>query len=282
MKRITLRGLTLSLCALALTLTVLTGCSGAPADADVKISTDYGDIYVKLYDQTPQHKENFLKLASEGFFDGTTFHRVISGFMIQGGDPNSKEGASGQPGTGGPGYTVPHEIVAERYHKKGALAAARQSDRVNPTWASSGSQFYIVHGETYDDDQLNQLEGQIGGMIDGHVRRVFNSDPKNAWMRSIDLAALRESNPDSFNLVNGKIQAEYDAFRKTWPSYALTDEMRSTYKTKGGAPTLDGMYTVFGEVVQGLEFVDEIAKVAVDPQSAMPNKDVRMTVEVLR
>jgi cyclophilin family peptidyl-prolyl cis-trans isomerase len=157
---------------------MVTGCDSAPANADVKISTDYGDVYVDLYDDTPKHKENFLKLAKEGFFDGTTFHRVIQEFMVQGGDPNTKDG-SGPAGQGGPGYTLPREIVSAHYHKVGALAAARMPDGANPNWESSGSQFYLVTGKKWTDPELDMMEQQVASVIPSALSRRTRWAPIN-------------------------------------------------------------------------------------------------------
>ena len=131
----------------------------------VEISTEYGEILIWLYDETPKHKENFLELAEDGFYDGTTFHRIIPGFMIQGGDPNSKDGNPQNDGQGGPGYTIEAEIVDEFSHRIGAVAAARQGDQVNPERESSGSQFYIVHGE--NALQLDGAYTVFGDVITG-------------------------------------------------------------------------------------------------------------------
>lgn len=191
----------------------------------VLISTDYGDMKVKLYDETPLHQENFIKLAKEGFYNGTLFHRVIKDFMIQGGDPDSKNAEPGKMlGSGGPGYTIPAEIKPGLYHKKGALAAARLGDPMNPQKASSGSQFYIVQGKKYTDNELNMLEMRMGTKF--------------------------------------------------------TPEQKEIYKTLGGTPFLDNEYTVFGEVVEGLEVIDKIAAVAKDRHDR-PTNDVKMTVKVV-
>jgi cyclophilin family peptidyl-prolyl cis-trans isomerase len=259
----------------------LSSCGGGPANADVLISTDKGDIYVDLYDDTPKHKDNFMKLAGEGYFDGTTFHRVIKDFMIQGGDPNSKEGATGQPGEGGPGWTIPHEITAAHFHKRGALSAARMSDIVNPNWESSGSQFYLVTGKKCSDDELNQMEMALSQQVDGHVRVQFEAQPQNQWIRTIDLAALQSANPDSFATVNAKIQNDFNAFRAKWPTFKLTPEQREVYKTQGGAPYLDAQYTVFGEVVQGIEVAEAISLVPTGAMNA-PTSPIRMTMKVLK
>jgi len=174
---------------------------------DVLLQTNYGDIIVRLYDSTPLHRDNFLKLVKTGFYDSVLFHRVIQDFMIQSGDPNSKQAKPGQPlGNGGPGYTIPAEFRPTIFHKKGVIAAARMGDNVNPEKASSGSQFYIVQGRIFTDAGLDSVE--------------------------------------TFRLK-----------RKIPP------EQREVYKTIGGVPHLDQAYTVFGEVVKGLDVVDKIAAV---------------------
>ncbi len=198
--------------------------TGAPAPAGrlVLISTDYGDIKIRLYDETPQHRDNFIKLATEGTLNGTLFHRVIKGFMIQGGDPLSKNAAPGQPlGMGDVGYTIPAEFNKSLIHKKGALAAARTE---NPAKASSGCQFYIVQGAVQTDAGLDQTEARSG--------------------------------------------------------IKYSPEQRAIYTTIGGVPFLDMGYTVFGEVIEGLDVIDKIAAVPTAPGDR-PLKDVKMTVTLL-
>ena len=183
---------------------------------DVLLQTNYGDIMVRLSDSTPLHRDNFLKLVKTGYFDSILFHRVIQNFMIQAGDPNSKQAPAGKPlGNGGPGYTVPAEFRTGLFHKKGVIAAARESDNTNPQKASNGSQFYIVQGKKFTDGALDTLE---------NVR------------------------------LKRKIPAE----------------LREVYKTIGGTPHLDQNYTVFGEVVKGIEVVDKIAAV---PTSKADDRD---------
>jgi cyclophilin family peptidyl-prolyl cis-trans isomerase len=187
----------------------------------VRIYTSFGDMIVVLYDETPKHRDNFLKLAREGFYNGLLFHRVMRNFMIQGGDPDSKNAPAGkQLGMGGPGYTVPAEFNSKFIHKKGALAAARQPDQVNPQKKSSGSQFYIVQGVPQIMSQLNLM------------------------------------------------------------SY-LTDDQRKAYAANGGYPSLDREYTVFGEVVYGMEVIDKIAAVPVG-NANRPVQDVIMNMEVIK
>jgi len=177
-----------------------------------EIRTPLGRMVVRLYDETPLHRDNFKRLVATGFYDSTTFHRVIDGFVIQGGDPNSKDADPANDGTGGPGYTLPAEIRPGLFHRRGALAAARQGDEVNPERRSSGSQFYLVVGRTFDAATLDEIE-----------------------------AYLREQIPD--------------------PDFAFPDSVRQLYQTVGGAPFLDGLYTVFGELVEGFEVMDAIARV---------------------
>ncbi|MBK9338265.1 MAG: peptidylprolyl isomerase [Lewinellaceae bacterium] len=201
---------------------LLAGCQ--KKETTVLISTNLGDIRIRLYDETPRHRDNFLKLAEAGFYDGLLFHRVIRDFMIQGGDPASKDAQPGVLlGEGGPGYTIPAEIKMP--HVRGALSAARLSDQVNPQRESSGSQFFIVQGQSQIDESLDQWEQRLGT--------------------------------------------------------TFSPEWRALYKAKGGTPQLDGQYTVFGEVVSGLEVLDKIAAVPRDANDR-PLEDVRMTMKVDR
>jgi len=186
-------------------------------DYMVVIHTDMGDITVRLYNETPLHRDNFIKLANEGYYDGSIFHRVIRDFMIQGG--------GGKTGMEDPGYTIPAEFVSKYYHKKGALAAARKPDQVNPRKESSGSQFYIVHGRKFSAQELEMLSQRSGKRF--------------------------------------------------------TPEQIKDYTTIGGAPHLDGDYTVFGEVVSGLDVVDRIAAVQTGPADR-PVKEIKMRVSVLK
>jgi cyclophilin family peptidyl-prolyl cis-trans isomerase len=197
---------------------------------DIELVTTEGTIVLRLSDSTPEHRDNFIRLVKSHYLDSVLFHRVISGFMIQAGDPASIRAAAHVPlGNGGPGYTLPAEMNTTLYHKKGALAAARQGDNENPEKRSGGSQFYIVHGKTFTDAQMD----------------------------SIEVARLQG--------------------RKISP------ERREYYKTIGGTPQLDGNYTVFGEVVKGLEVVDKIAAYAVSkgPDVNRPLQDVRILLAKL-
>ena len=238
----------------------------------VQIKTSLGDITVRLYDETPLHRDNFIKLAKEGYYNGTLFHRVIKNFMIQGGDPDSKGAAVGvQLGTGGPGYTVPAEFVYPQYfHKKGALAAARQSDQVNPEKKSSGSQFYIVTGEVYSAGKLTQLEKQL-------EQRMLQSIFDSLVVENRDKILQLRRNRDQAGIAAIQEQLQKDTFAKAkeMGKPKFTDAQREAYTTIGGTPFLDNDYTVFGEVEEGMDVIDAIQNVATGVGDR-PNNDVVM------
>lgn len=201
--------------------------SGKDSGVRVEMQTSSGNIVILLYDDTPLHRDNFIKLAGEGVYDGTLFHRVIKGFMIQGGDPDSKNAKAGQMlGEGDLGYKIPAEFRENHINKRGALCAARQGDDVNPKKESSASQFYIVQGRKWSDGEMNMMEQRFGKKY--------------------------------------------------------SDEHRNIYAEEGGAPHLDGDYTVFGEVLEGMDVVDKIAAVKTDPMDR-PLEDVRiLSVKVIK
>ena len=224
----------------------------------IKISTSEGDIVVRLYDETPKHRDNFVKLAKEGYFDGTLVHRVIKDFMIQGGDPDSKGAPKGKRlGMGGPDYTIPAEFVyPQLFHKRGALSAARTGDEVNPERASSGSQFYIVWGKTFKPAELKQMEKQMAMQQE---QQVFNNlakahhDEIMTLRRNRDRAGLQE--------LQDELIAETKATCMEMGKPKFTDEQVEAYTTIGGTPFLDNQYTVFGEVEEGLDVVEKIQNV---------------------
>lgn len=242
----------------------------------VEIQTEYGDIKIKLYDNTPLHRDNFVKLAHSGFFDGILFHRVIDGFMIQGGDPDSKTAKPGQRlGEGGPGYQVEAEFRPELIHKKGVIAAAREGDDVNPEKKSAGSQFYLAQGRIYTHAGLDSLLLQLNGRLKSNI---YNDLQKNhaeklmEYQSSGDIEKMTE-------LVDN-IQAELDSIfevKKNTFSQAQID----AYTSVGGIPHLDGNYTVFGEVIEGIDIIDSIAKVDRD-EFDRPIEDVKMKVKLLK
>ncbi len=220
----------------------------------VKISTSLGDITVKLYDETPLHRDNFLKLAREGYYDGTIFHRVIKDFMIQGGDPNSKNPVSGVSyGTGGPDYTIESEISPSLFHKRGALAAARQGDEVNPDRRSSGSQFYIAWGKVYNQGQLSQLAKQLEVQAQQQILNRLAMEHKQEIIR-----LRKERDQQGLMELQDDLIAQTKAIAKEQGVKGLTDEQKKLYSTIGGVPHLDGQYTVFGEVTNGLDVVEKI------------------------
>lgn len=242
----------------------------------VKIQTSLGDIVVRLYDETPLHRDNFVKLVKEGYYDGTLFHRVIQDFMIQGGDPDSKGAPAGkQLGTGGPSYTIPAEIQSGLYHKRGALAAARQGDEVNPERRSSGSQFYIVWGQQYKEGQLRQFSKQMEMQ---QLQSTFNA---LAMQRRDEIMQMRrERNTAGLQELQEKLAAEAQAIVKQQGGGGMSDEQMKLYSTIGGTPHLDGQYTVFGEVEQGLEVVEMIQQSAT-ARGDRPVDDIEMKMQLI-
>lgn len=260
--------------ALFVFILLLTSCA-QKKDYVVTIKTKYGDMVAILYDETPKHKENFIKLAKEHYFDGILFHRVIQGFMIQGGDPNSKNAKPGeQLGNGGPGYNLPAEINPKFFHERGALSAARLGDAQNPAKESSGSQFYVVQGKVLTDEEFNNMKYDMQKLMTG-LRTMFQElqyqpllDSLNKLYYANDMKAyqnrLFELAPRVEKATGTKIIKEIPAGRK------------EIYTTIGGAPHLDGEYTVFGKVIKGLDVIDKIA--AVQTSNERPVEDVPMTV----
>ena len=220
----------------------------------VKIETTMGEIVVELYNETPKHRDNFIKLAKEGVYDSTLFHRVIRQFMIQAGDPESKTANdTAQLGGGDVGYTVPAEFVPKFFHKKGALAAARMGDDVNPERASSGCQFYIVTGRKFRESQLLDMAGQKNN---ARMDTLFN---QLARKHMKEIYRLRKAGDENALLeLQDKLEAEAYALYKEEEPFMFTPEQISVYSTIGGAPHLDGAYTVFGQVLEGMETVEKI------------------------
>ena len=243
--------------------------------AKLKIETTKGDIIVNLYDETPKHRDNIIKLAKEDYYNGTLFHRVIKDFMIQGGDPDSKNAQKGkQLGAGGPDYTIEAEIKPGLFHKRGALCAARLGDEVNPNKESSGSQFYIVWGETYKPAQLKQMEKQ---MKQNQVTMTFNDlvtyhkDEIMNMRRNRDRAGLQD--------MQEKLMKEAQEICKANP-VGFSPEQTEAYTTIGGTPFLDGEYTVFGEVENGMDVVESIIGVETD-RADRPTEDITMNISVI-
>ena len=243
----------------------------------IKIKTTEGDIIVRLYDETPLHRDNFIKLASEGYFDGTLFHRIIKDFMIQGGDPDSKNAPAGKNlGAGGPDYTIPAEFVyPQLFHKRGALSAARLGDEVNPNRESSGSQFYIVWGKTFKSQELKQLERQMAMQQE---QTVFNQIAQEYKAEIMNLR--RNKDRAGLQTLQEKLVVDTKEKCKEMGIPEFTADQVETYTKIGGTPYLDNQYTVFGEVESGLDVVEKIQNCET-ARNDRPKTDITMTVEVL-
>lgn len=241
------------------------------------IETSMGDIKIKLYNETPKHRDNFIKLVEDGVYNGTLFHRVIKDFMIQGGDPDSKNASADKMlGSGDVGYTTPAEFVYPKYfHKKGALAAARQSDQVNPKKESSGCQFYIVTGKVYSEAEIMGMEQQQN---QGKVNKIFN---QLAQKHMKEIYKMRKDNDqDALYDLQEKLVAEADTIAAKQPDFKFTPEQVKAYTTVGGTPHLDNEYTVFGEIVEGMEVIDAIQKVKTN-KADRPAEDIKMKVSII-
>lgn len=260
---------------IALSVFLVTGCA-QKTDHVVTIKTRFGDMIAILYDETPQHKQNFLKLAREGYYDSLLFHRVIEGFMIQGGDPDSKNAPQHQRlGEGGPNYTVPAEFNPKLFHEKGALSAARLGDAMNPQKASSGSQFYIVQGMKHTADQLKVDPQKYNRALQQFFQKPENGayrDSINMFMQSRDEKGFSDYLKSLRPVVEKQlgISVERD----------IAPEALEAYTTVGGTPQLDGEYTVFGKVISGLDVIDKIAAAPRDSFDR-PLEDIRMFVTVV-
>ena len=266
--------LTLSATALNAQTNPNTAMTATAPRADVKVlmHTTMGDITILLYGDTPKHLDNFVKLASEGYYDGLLFHRVINDFMIQGGDPNSRNAAAGKMlGDGDPSYQIDAEINWPlHYHKRGALAAAGSGDNVNPERKSSGSQFYIVTGRTFSEGQLAQMERN---MQLEQKKAIFNS--LAAEQRDSIMSMRRNRDQAGLQKLQDELARRTEAMAAEQGPVVFTPEMRETYTTVGGTPHLDRAYTVFGEVIEGMDVVDRIQKSETDSNDR-PVTDVRI------
>lgn len=237
----------------------------------VKLETTMGNITVALYNETPKHRDNFIKLVKEGVYDSTLFHRVIKQFMIQAGDPDSKNASdTAMLGSGDVGYTIPAEFNPKFFHKKGVLAAARQGDDVNPEKASSGCQFYIVTGRKFTEPQLLGMENKINeqreeALFDSLARQHMKEIYK--MRKAGDNAGLLE--------LQDTLEAQARELADKEEKFRFTPEQIKAYSTIGGAPHLDGSYTVFGEVTEGMEVVDNI-EIAETNRADRPIENIRI------
>jgi peptidyl-prolyl cis-trans isomerase B (cyclophilin B) len=253
---------------------IFSGCA-QKKDHVVTIKTKFGNMVAILYDETPKHKENFIKLAKEHYFDSLMFHRIIEGFMIQGGDPESKKASPGQRlGNGGPGYTIDAELNPKFFHEKGALSAARLGDQVNPSKASSGSQFYIVQGKKY-----NEMEIKIDQQKFGMALQQFFQKPENRVYYDSIAKLYQAGNQQAYEAYITSLKPVVESQLGISTEKAVSPELVKVYTTLGGTPMLDGQYTVFGKVIKGLEVLDKIAAQPKDGADR-PTDDIRMTVTV--
>ena len=242
----------------------------------VRLETTLGNITVKLYNETPGHRDNFIKLVKEGAYDSTLFHRVIRSFMVQAGDPESKHASdTATLGNGDVGYTLPAEFNPTLFHKKGALAAARQGDDVNPEKASSGCQFYIVTGKKFSQAQLINMENQIN---EARLDTAFNILARK-HMKEIFKMRKAGDNEGLLELQDS-LEAQARAEVAKEPRFKFSKQQIDAYTTLGGAPHLDGNYTVFGEVVDGMDIVDNIESVKTN-RADRPVTDVRILKAVI-
>ena len=267
---------------ICLAFIALTACSAGPKKQTnhhmenekrtlVKLETTMGNITVALYNETPKHRDNFIKLVKEGVYDSTLFHRVIKQFMIQAGDPDSKNASdTAMLGSGDVGYTIPAEFNPKFFHKKGVLAAARQGDDVNPEKASSGCQFYIVTGRKFTEPQLLGMENKINEqreetLFDSLARRHMKEIYK--MRKAGDNAGLLE--------LQDTLEAQARELADKEEKFRFTPEQIKAYSTVGGAPHLDGSYTVFGEVTEGMEVVENI-EIAKTNRADRPVENIRI------
>ena len=256
-------------------LFVLTGKS---QEYIVLISTNLGDMKFRLYDDTPKHRDAFIQLAEESYYDGTLFYRVIQDYLIQGGSRSSRNAAPGKRiGYGDPDKTVDDEILPHYFHKKGALCAPRQPDEVNPYKQSDISQFYIVKGQVFTMGQLDTLELAVNRPI---RKKIYNQVMTESIR--IELKQLKdEKKIDEFRVLADMLKKEIDAeYHMQTGILEFSEQQRKAYSTIGGYPDLDGKYTIFGECIEGFEVIDKIASLETDGNDR-PIQDVKITVKVL-
>lgn len=237
------------------------------------IETPFGNLKGELYNETPQHRDNFVKLVKEGWYNESPFHRVIKNFMIQGGQ--NKDGRRD------PGYKVPAEFMPEKYvHKKGALAAARQGDQVNPKKESSGSQFYIVQGRILDDQMIDRSEKNITQQLQMEEITHFLKRPENKDLLDKVIAMQRAGKKQELNDFTHQIVQLMESEGTVLETFSYTEEQKAVYRTIGGTPHLDGAYTVFGEITEGFELIDKIAAV---PTKAgdVPVEEITMKIRII-
>lgn len=241
--------------------------NGGNENTVILMKTSMGDIKIRLYDETPIHRDNFIKLINSNFYEGVSFHRVINKFMIQGGDPNTRTVKITNGADTLENYTIPAEFRKFLYHKKGALAAAREGNNVNPEMRSSGTQFYIVQGTVLTDDELALAEQRINSNL---RQAMFN-----LYIQQIADSSKKSQAPLTDGAVQELASTRMFRYLTTTPEYKIPDDQKTVYRSLGGVPRLDQTYTVFGEVIEGLEVVDKIAGVQTD-SADKPVNDVKI------
>jgi cyclophilin family peptidyl-prolyl cis-trans isomerase len=267
---------------LILAIATISSCSFSqnkplPEGPMVLIKTKYGEMKVVLYNETPLHRDNFLKLTKEGIFDSLLFHRVIKGFMVQGGDPQSKRATKDQMlGDGDLNYTVPAEIVPGIIHKKGVIAAARNGDEDNPERRSSATQFYLAQGKVYKYDDIPSIEQNLNSRASESLFLKMKSEKIDTLML-FQMARNKDGYDKLLEKLKQKAISQYDK-----NPIKLTKQQIETYTTLGGIPHLDGAYTVFGEVLEGMAVIDSIAAQPTGPNDR-PIENIRITsIRVIR
>lgn len=253
----------------ALLLLLLMSCK-APGGSDtsfIQIKTSLGDIKIRLYDETPIHRDNFINLVKSGFYEGVSFHRVIKDFMIQTGDPSTRTGLTREQLDTLQSYRLPAEFRPSLFHKKGAVAAAREGNNVNPSMRSSGTQFYIVQGTKVSDQELISTEARINNLIkQSYFAKFMHEIADSAQKKGVQL---------SDSELQEKVSEKMFDYLNSAGDFKFSEEQKNVYRTIGGVPRLDGTYTVFGEVVEGLEIIDKIAAVPTN-SSDKPLNDVKI------
>ena len=245
-------------------------CCNAPGgneNTTVLMKTTLGDIKIKLYDGTPIHRDNFIKLVNSGFYEGVSFHRVINHFMIQAGDPATRSPRLPASADSLSTYTIPAEFNRNYFHKKGAMAAAREGNDVNPEMRSSGTQFYIVQGTILNDSELDMAEQRINTSI---KQTMFNR-----LIRQVADSARLSGKPLSDAEIQEIASGKMFGYLSVHENYKIPEDQRIIYRNSGGVPRLDGTYTVFGEVTEGLDVIDRIAAVPTDSNDR-PLNDIKI------
>jgi len=263
---------------LIITVFLFVSIAGFSQSKIVEVSTNMGDMKFRLYDDTPKHRDAFIELANEGYYNGTLFYRVIQDFLIQGGSKSSKGAAPGERiGYGDPDKTVDDEILPNHFHKKGALCAPRQPDEVNPWQQSDISQFYIVKGRVHTSGELDTMEMAVNRPIRNKIIQKYLTDEVRSELKMLKEEKMVDAFREVAEKVKQQIETEYELNNNT---LEFTDKQREAYTTIGGYPDLDGKYTVFGECIEGFETIDKIAALKTD-ENHRPFTDVKIKVTVL-